>query len=209
MQLREELEAENSGVCIPAEVRGLGGAKVRTHYQEVQGGTSSVVAAALGEAIEFCKSGARLFGKRYEVDAYEEARPDAFCSHCCGWGHIAPHCEAAASRCTVCAKDHATNDHRFPVEGCRVGKGRPCPHGTTKCANCGGPYGSRADACMAKRSARQLAKGWKSPPRPRRVRGARAPEAPEHEASTAQEGGEVGEGEAELRIEPSPEELEE
>ena len=56
------------------------------------------------------------------------------------------------------------------------------------------------------KSARQLAWGWKSPPPPRRVRGARAPEAPGHEAPTAQEGGEVGEGEAEVRIEPSPEE---
>ena len=162
------------------------------HYQGVQGGTSSVVAAVLGEAIfdHVCKSRARLFGRRYEVYAYEEARPDAFCGHCCGWGHIAPHCKAATPRCAVCAKDHAANDHRCPVEGCWAGKGRPCPHGTTKCANCGGLHGSRADACTTKRSARQLARGWKSPPPPRRVRGAnlRAPEAPEHEAPGAQEG---------------------
>ena len=85
-KLREELEAENSGMHMPAEIRWLGGAKARARYQEVQGGTSSVVAAVLGEAIidRLCKSGARLFGRRYEVDAYEEARPDAFCSHCCG-----------------------------------------------------------------------------------------------------------------------------
>ena len=129
--------------------------------EEVQGGTSSVVAAVLGEVIfdRLCKSGALPFGRRYEVDAYEEARPDAFCSHCCGWGHIAPHCEAATPRCAVCAGDHTTNDHRCPVEGCRVGKGRPCPHGATKCANCGGLHGSRAGACTAKRSARQLARG--------------------------------------------------
>ena len=129
--------------------------------EEVQGGTSSVVAAVLGEVIfdRLCKSGALPFGRRYEVDAYEEARPDAFCSHCCGWGHIAPHCEAATPSCAVCAKDHATSDHRCPVEGCRVEKGRPCPHGTTKCANCGGLHGSRAGACTAKRSARQLARG--------------------------------------------------
>ena len=74
-QLREELEAENSGVCVPAEIRRLGGAKVQARYQEVQGGTSSVVAAVLGEAIfgRLCKSGARLFGRWHEVDAYEGA----------------------------------------------------------------------------------------------------------------------------------------
>ena len=170
-QLREELGAENGGVDIPAEVRWLGGTKVRTRYQETQGGTSSVVAAVLGEAVfnRLCRSGARLFGRRYEVDAYEETRPDAFCSRCCGWGHIAPH-SSPSCRCAVCAKDHATNDHRCPVDGCKAGKGRPCPHGTTKCANCGGPHGSRADACTAKRSARQLARGWKSPSPPRRER---------------------------------------
>ena len=68
--------------------------------QEVQGGTSSVAAAVLGEAVfdRLCKSKARLFGRLYEVDSYEEARPDAFCSLCCAWGHIAPHCEAATPR---------------------------------------------------------------------------------------------------------------
>ena len=110
------------------------------HYEH-----STEDAAILGEAVfgRLCRSGARLFGRRYEVDAYEETRPDAFCSRCCGWGHIAPHCAVASPRCVACAKDHATNDHRCPVDGCKAGKGRPCPHGTTKCANCGGPHGSR------------------------------------------------------------------
>ena len=48
-RLREELEAENGGIDIPAEIRWLGGAKVLARYQEIQGGTSSVVAAVLGE----------------------------------------------------------------------------------------------------------------------------------------------------------------
>ena len=39
-QLREELEAGNGGVDIPAEIRWLGGAKARTRYQETQCGTS-------------------------------------------------------------------------------------------------------------------------------------------------------------------------
>ena len=59
---------------------------VFTHFPKV-------VAAVLGEATfcRLCKSGLRLFGRRYKVDAFEEAwRPDAFCSRCSEWKHIAP-----------------------------------------------------------------------------------------------------------------------
>ena len=159
---REELEAVNSGMHIPAEIRWLGGAKVRARFQKEKDGSSSVVAAVLGEATfgRLCKSGARLSGRRYEVDAFEEAwRPDAFCSRCGEWKHIAPHCLTAAPRCALCARDHLTTDHRCPVEGCRVGKGHPCPHGVAKCANCGGSHGAWADACATKREARLAARG--------------------------------------------------
>ena len=56
-----------------------------------------MVAAVLGEATfsRFCRCEVRLFGVRYDVDVYEEARPNAFYSRYSGWGHIAPHCEAA------------------------------------------------------------------------------------------------------------------
>ena len=47
-KLREELEAENSGVQIPAEIRWLGEAKVRARFQENKDGSSSVVAAVRG-----------------------------------------------------------------------------------------------------------------------------------------------------------------
>ena len=65
-RLREELEAENSGVVIPTQTRWLGGAKVRARYQEISEGTSSVVAAVLGEATfsRLCKSGVRLIRGR-------------------------------------------------------------------------------------------------------------------------------------------------
>ena len=82
-KLREELEAENSGMHIPAELRWLGGPKVRARFQANKDGSSSVLAAVLGDATfgRLCKSGAQLLGRRYEVDASEEAwRPDAFCS---------------------------------------------------------------------------------------------------------------------------------
>ena len=200
-KLREELEAENSGVHIPAEIRWLGGAKVRARFQEKKDGSSSVVAAALGEAAfnRLCRYGVRLFGARYGVDACEEVQPNAFCSRCSGWGHIAPHCETAAPRCFICAKDNEETNHWCPVEGCKVGRGRPCHHGTTRCANCGGPHGARADARTAKRETRGEARGWRPPLPPRRERGvAEAPEEPEIEATAAQD---EARGEAEVEVE--------
>ena len=72
-KLREELEAENSGIQIPAEIRWLGGAKVRAHFQERKEGASSVVAAVLGEATfnRLCRYGIRLLGVNHDVNAYE------------------------------------------------------------------------------------------------------------------------------------------
>ena len=84
-------------------------------------------------------------------------------------------------------------NHWCPVEGCKVGKGRPCPHETAKCANCGGPHGARADACAAKREARGGARGWRSPCPRRREKG-KGPEKPEERATAAQ-GKEEGEAE--------------
>ena len=62
--LREELEAENDWVHIPADIRWLSRAKAQARFQETRGGTSSVVAAILGDATFscMCKSGVHLFG---------------------------------------------------------------------------------------------------------------------------------------------------
>ena len=195
-KLREELEAENAGVRVPAEIRWLGGAKVRARFQREGCGSSSVVAAVLGEEAfnQLYKRGVRLPGGRYEVDAFEEERPDALCLRCGEWGHVTPHCKSREPKCAICAKDHATGDHRCSAEGCRVGRGQMCPHTTAKCANCGGPHGARADACAAKKIAQHVARGWRSPPPPRREQRREAPEA---EATTAQ-GGERGEPEVEM-----------
>ena len=47
-KLREDLAAENSVVHVPADVRWLGGAKVRARSQANKDGSSPVVAAVLG-----------------------------------------------------------------------------------------------------------------------------------------------------------------
>ena len=118
------------------------------------------------------------------------------------WGHIAAHCKSADSKCSICAKDHEATNHRCQVEGCKVGRGRPCPHGTVKCANCGGPHGARADACAAKREARGEARGWRSPSPKRRVKG-RGLEEPDLRTAAAQGEGE-GEAEASMAEEEGP-----
>ena len=59
------------------------------------------------------------------------------------------------------------HDHQCSVEGCKAGRGHGCTHVTIQCANCKVPHGARAEACTAKKEARQLAWGWRSPPRPR------------------------------------------
>ena len=115
-------------------------AAAQARFQETRGGTSSVVAAVLGDATfgRVCKAGVHLFGRRYEAEAFEEARPDAFYSRCCRWGHIAPHC-SESPRCALCAEGHTTHDHQCSVEGCKAGRGHGCTHVTTQCANCKGP----------------------------------------------------------------------
>ena len=99
-------------------------AKARAKFQNNRDGTSSVVTAFPGEATfgHLCKNGVRLLEQRCEVGAFEEAwRPDAFCGKCSEWGNIAPHCQAAAPRCSICAKDHQTIDHGRSVKGCKPG----------------------------------------------------------------------------------------
>ena len=61
-------------VHIPADIRWLSRAKAQARYQEIRGGTSSVVAAVLGDATfsRVCKSGVHLFGRRYEVESNPE-----------------------------------------------------------------------------------------------------------------------------------------
>ena len=154
-----------------------------------------MVAAVLGEATfsHPCRYRVWPLGAKHDINAYVEVRPNAFCTRCSRWGHIAPHCSSTDPKCPICSGDQATH-HKCPVEGCKVGRGRPCPHGTVKCANCGGPHGARADACAAKREARVEARGWRSPSPKRREKG-KEPEVPKERTTTTQ-----GEEEGEMEV---------
>ena len=93
-------------------------------------------------------------------------------------------------------RKHTTSEHRCSVERCRAGKGRPCPHGTAKCANCRGPPGrGLMPTPTGGRLGGYVARGWKAPPPPRRERGpGEALDAPVQEAPAAQGGRGYGRG---------------
>ena len=129
--LREELEAENEGIRVPSAIRWLSGAaSVKARYDERTITASSVVLAVADEATYplVQRGGPRLQGRRCDAEAYEEIRPDFRGDHCSSWGHISSKCTRTTARCGWCAEEHATTDHRRPVEGCRVKKGHWCRH---------------------------------------------------------------------------------
>jgi hypothetical protein len=199
-KLREELKAENKGLTIPTEIRWLArNEDIRAKLREGTKEATSVTFAISGEAsfAYFRRHGVHLLGERYKVELFEEARPDALCGRCSVWGHVEPHCTATAPRCSLCAGDHHTKDHKCPVTGCKAKKGYPCPHMVPKCCNCKGPHSAQANACKAKGEARQLARGWRSPSPRRGESGAEAPEAPENETTSAP----AAEGEMEVEVE--------
>lgn len=66
------------------------------------------------------KSGLRLLGHRYRVEAFEEERPGALAA-VVAYGDIEAHCTRDA-RCAFGAEKHHTGCHECPVEGCSAGK---------------------------------------------------------------------------------------
>ena len=99
-KFREELEVEDEGFRIPSNIRWLGGKENILARRSVKGIAASSVAFVVGEATyaRLCKVGLWLLGRCYEVEHFEEERPDSFCSRCCAWGHIGPRCMAAVPR---------------------------------------------------------------------------------------------------------------
>lgn len=137
-RLREELEAENEQVSILPAIRRLGRAEdMRNRLKKETIGASSVTFAVLGETTfaRLCMRGLRLLGRCYDVEAFEGDRPDAFCSS----RRAESHCPTVAPRCSPCEEEHKTPEHKCPVEGCRVMKGRSGAHGVAKRRNCSGP----------------------------------------------------------------------
>ena len=154
--LREGFEAENEVVRIPPNIRWLGGAEdIRSRWRGGGGVTASSAALAVVWEATFsglCKTGVRLLGRRYEVEAFEEDRPDAFYSRYCACSHIGPRCTAAVPGASSARRGtrRPTTGARLIVEGCR---GHPCPHGVARSRNCRGPRLPWAVVCPARKEA--------------------------------------------------------
>lgn len=65
------------------------------------------------------KNRIRVVGRFYQVVRYREARPDAPCGICSGWGHADAQCAHPRNpRCALCAQRHRTAEHKCPVQDC-------------------------------------------------------------------------------------------
>ena len=173
-----EREAENSGVQIPAKIRWLGGARSEPVSRKRKRGPLRWWPQLWGRQHSTAFADTGFDSSESNMMSTPTRRCDQTHSvHVAVGGHIAPDCTSTDPKCSICSGDHEAINHRCPVEGCKVGKGHPCPHGAVKCANCGGPHGARADVCAAKREARMEARGGGCHPQSggRRARGLRNP----------------------------------
>ena len=108
------------------------------------------------------KSGLRVAGRQYQVEAFVEVRPDSICGACSGWGHGEHNCSFPdMARCSLCAGLHRTADHKCSIKDCKASRGLVCTHLIAKCANCKGPHSARSDQCPKKKEALEQAKGWR------------------------------------------------
>jgi len=104
-KMREEIQAENEGVTIPARVRWL--SNPRTIKEREQRGdikASSVVFMVKGKKVaqRLVSKGVSAAGVRYKVEPYTNAGPDSLCELCCWWGHIESKCNHQL-KCSYCA----------------------------------------------------------------------------------------------------------
>ena len=164
-KLWAEIESENEGVEIPMEMRWLGRVptiKERYHAQQIWGSSVTFVVRCQGTAERLIKSGLRVLGKQYQVEAFIEARPDTICGACSGWGHGEHNCAFFETpKCALCTGPHRTDSHWCSTVGCRAGIGLVCIHLISKCPNCKGPHGAKSDQCPKKQEAIEKGQGWR------------------------------------------------
>lgn len=104
-------------------VRWLGRVDVKVCYNEGTIRVSSVVFAVL-EEVNFSLFGRVVYGT-WVADTMPrstETRPDTFCGHYSGWGHIKAKC-STTHRCAWCGEVHRAASHRYLLEG-RVAEGQ-------------------------------------------------------------------------------------
>ena len=150
------------GVVIPLAVRWLGNLEeIKERAREKKITASSVTFVVNGDEVanRLVRSGLTVNGRSYGVEHYEEARPDAMCTNCCGWGYIKVQCSYRHEpRCALCAADHRTELHKCPVRDCAAARGSACVHVIARCPNCKGPHAARSSQCPKKMDAQEAAK---------------------------------------------------
>lgn len=163
-KLREVLMAENDNLVIPMVMRWLGClANINERLQSGAIVASSVTLAVQGEemARQILRDGVRLFGRYYRVEEYLEARPDAMCGVCFGWGHIEATCASPTHpRCTLCSEGHRTSEQACTVKDCRAGRGMACVHVIAKCPNCRGAHRAESSQCPKRQEAMERGRRW-------------------------------------------------
>jgi len=85
-KMREEIQADNEGVAIPAQVRWLSNPRIiREREQRGEIKASSVVFIVRGKKVaqRVVSNGEIAAGVRYKVEAYTNAGPDSLCGHWC------------------------------------------------------------------------------------------------------------------------------
>ena len=120
-KMKEEIQAGNDGVAIPAQVRWLSNPRIiREREQRGEIKASSVVFIVRGKNVaqRLVNKGVVAAGVRYIVEPYTNAGPNSVCDRCCGWGHIEqvqpPSTEVRLLRRTI------------PIERAQVQHGRVC-----------------------------------------------------------------------------------
>ena len=137
-KMREEIQPENEGVAIPAQVRWLLNPQIiREREQRGEIKASSVVFIVRGKMVTqgVVNKGVIAAGVRYKVEPYPNAGPDSLCELCCGWGHLESKCSHRQPMCGYCDGPHQSSEHRFNVVGCASKYGAVCSHTQQKCPN--------------------------------------------------------------------------
>jgi len=160
-KLRQELPAENEGVVLPLAINWIGGPKDVQKKKAEGKKASTVVFAVKGSkmAERVLKGGLRAAGVKYDVEKFMNAGPDSFCGVCSRWGHVEAKCGSLKMpACMLCAGRHLMKDHKCNVVGCKANAGQNCTHNVDKCVNCKGNHIAKANCCVEKQEAINVAR---------------------------------------------------
>jgi hypothetical protein len=152
-KMSEEIQAENEGVAISAQVRWLLNPRIireRERRGEIK--ASSVVFIVRGKKVAHRQVNKGVFaaGIRYKVEPYTNAGPDSLRELCCRWGHIESKCSHNQPKCGCCAGPHRSSEHTCHVVGWASKQAAVCSHIQEKCPNCKSNHITFSGKCMKK-----------------------------------------------------------